>query len=67
MMGMTYYCHGCGNCLRGKKGRCPECGMREDVDSVINHVSAWKSLNEQAKTKYARIIEKGLDVSEVRS
>ena len=60
-MGMTYHCHGCGNNVRSKEGRCPKCGLREDVDHIINETTFWKSLNEYGREKIISIIEKGLD------
>ena len=63
-MGMTYHCHGCFENVRSKDGKCPKCGLREDVDEIINLMPLWKEnhgLTRDARDRIIKIIELGLD------
>ena len=58
---MEYYCHRCGGYADTRQEKCKHCGLRKDVDQVILEITFWKSLNEQAKEKFIKIIERGLE------
>lgn len=58
---MKYYCFGCGEVVTPVAGGCRDCHLREDVNSVINHLSHWKSLNEEAQQRFIEIIALGLE------